>query len=157
IRRLFAGSQRRTAARDSLQRVAQLVDWADGSGFAAELNSASFLILPDPAFTADAWKDFEKHSPEYYGRLGEIVDLGLDVDAGAGFLPAEIIERVDAQTLDDTFRNVSLRGYQSFGARFALVQRRVIIGDEMGLGKTIEAIAIMAHLRALDHKHFLVV
>ena len=31
---------------------------------------------------------------------------------------------------------VSLRGYQAFGARFALVQRRVILGDEMGLGKT---------------------
>jgi SNF2 family DNA or RNA helicase len=51
---------------------------------------------------------------------------------------------------------VSLRGYQAFGARFALVQRRVILGDEMGLGKTIQAIAAMAHLRAEGATHFLV-
>ncbi len=44
--------------------------------------------------------------------------------------------------------SASLRGYQSFGARFALVQRKVIIGDEMGLGKTVEALAVLAHLRA---------
>src|SRR5690606_26982775 len=61
------------------------------------------------------------------------------------------------QQLDDTYRRVSLRGYQAFGARFALVQRRVMLGDEMGLGKTIQAIAAMAHLRALGHTHFLVV
>ena len=51
----------------------------------------------------------------------------------------------------------SLRGYQSFGARFALVQRKVIIGDEMGLGKTVEAMAVLAHLGARGAQHFLVV
>src|SRR5690606_16937573 len=74
-----------------------------------------------------------------------------------GFLPEEIVAAVNQQQLDDTYRRVSLRGYQAFGARFALVQRRVILGDEMGLGKTIQAIAAMAHLRALGHTHFLVV
>ena len=51
----------------------------------------------------------------------------------------------------------SLRGYQAFGAKFALVQERVIIGDEMGLGKTIEALAAMCHLAANGARHFLVV
>jgi SNF2 family DNA or RNA helicase len=50
-----------------------------------------------------------------------------------------------------------LRGYQSFGARFALVQRKVIIGDEMGLGKTVEALAVLAHLRAKGSHHALVI
>lgn len=49
------------------------------------------------------------------------------------------------------------RGYQAFGARFALRQKRVIIGDEMGLGKTVQAIAAMAHLRTRGSTHFLVV
>lgn len=156
LRNLFAGRKRRAAAQQALQRVAQLVDWADTSGLAAAVRYGQALLAPDSAVTDEAWQDFEKRSPEYYGRLGEIVDLGLRVDAAEGFLPSEIIERVNAQTLDDTFRRVSLRGYQAFGARFALVQKRVIVGDEMGLGKTIQAIAAMAHLRALDHKHFLV-
>ena len=51
----------------------------------------------------------------------------------------------------------SLRGYQSFGARFAIVQRKVIIGDEMGLGKTVESLAVLTHLRAKGSHHFLVV
>ncbi|MCB0056385.1 MAG: DEAD/DEAH box helicase, partial [Caldilineaceae bacterium] len=53
--------------------------------------------------------------------------------------------------------SASLRGYQSFGARFGLVQRKVVIGDEMGLGKTVEAIAVLAHLRANGSHHALVI
>jgi SNF2 family DNA or RNA helicase len=53
---------------------------------------------------------------------------------------------------------VSLRGYQAFGAKFALQQRKAIVGDEMGLGKTVEALAAMCHLQAHEGAtHFLVV
>ena len=85
--------------------------------------------------------------------------LGGDVAAAEGYLPADIVERVNAQRLDTSRLSDSLRlrGYQSFGARFALVQRRVILGDEMGLGKTVQAIATMAHLAANGATHFLVV
>lgn len=156
LRMFFRGRQGRADARAALARVHQLRDWSETSGFGVELGRAGQLAGGATNVDAVAWKDFERRSVSYYGRLGEVVDLGLDVAAAEGFLPKEIIERVQQQKLDDTFRRVSLRGYQSFGARFALVQRRVIIGDEMGLGKTIEAIAAMAHLRALDRTHFLV-
>ncbi|RBL83117.1 ATP-dependent helicase, partial [Streptomyces cavourensis] len=66
-------------------------------------------------------------------------------------------DRVRALRLDDARLRVSLRGYQSFGARFALAQKRVILGDEMGLGKTVQAIAALAHLAARGERHFLVV
>ena len=61
------------------------------------------------------------------------------------------------QVLRTEALTVALRGYQSFGARFALVQRKVVLGDEMGLGKTIEALAVLAHLWATGATHFLVV
>ncbi|NED01851.1 ATP-dependent helicase, partial [Streptomyces sp. SID6648] len=77
--------------------------------------------------------------------------------AAQGFLPDDLAERVRDQHLDDTHRRVSLRGYQAFGARFALARRRVILGDEMGLGKTVQAIAALAHLAAGGRTHFLVV
>ena len=51
----------------------------------------------------------------------------------------------------------SLRGYQAFGAKFALVQERVVLGDEMGLGKTMQSLAAMCHLAAKGATHFLVV
>ncbi|MFD6548788.1 DEAD/DEAH box helicase, partial [Streptomyces sp. NPDC058398] len=80
-----------------------------------------------------------------------------DSAAAEGFLPDEIAERVRTQQLDDAHRRVSLRGYQAFGARFALAQRKVILGDEMGLGKTVQAIAVLAHLAAQGQNHFMVV
>jgi superfamily II DNA or RNA helicase len=158
IRMLVATRRSRTEASAALARVQELVNWSRQTGVADGLDRTVGAIQAAPEEPAAAvWKDFEQHAAEYYGRLGESVDLGLDVQAAEGFLPADVVARVHEQQLDDRFRRVSLRGYQSFGARFALVQRRVIIGDEMGLGKTIEALATMAHLKALGRTHFLVV
>jgi superfamily II DNA or RNA helicase len=157
LRMLFAGRRGRADAVAALMRVRELLDWSQRRGLTTGLGRAEESILAAPADPAAVWRDFEQRAAEYYGWLGEIVDLGLDVQAAEGFLPADVVARVHEQQLDDRFRRVSLRGYQSFGARFALVQRRVIIGDEMGLGKTIEAIAAIAHLKALGRTHFLVV
>jgi superfamily II DNA or RNA helicase len=153
----LASKKRRAEARSALSTVERLLIWADANAIDASLQSADRLMRRRLAGRRAVWKDFELRSPEYYIALSEIVDHGLDVHASEGFLSEDVLERVRAQQLDDRFRRVSLRGYQSFGARFALAQRRVIIGDEMGLGKTIQAIAVLCHLRAGDDRYFLVV
>ena len=89
--------------------------------------------------------------------LGELGFLTEDEEASHGDLPPGLVESVREQVLRTEALTVALRGYQSFGARFALVQRKVILGDEMGLGKTIEALAVLAHLWATGATHFLVV
>ena len=49
-------------------------------------------------------------------------------------------------------------GYQEFGVKYILHQKRVLLGDDMGLGKTIQAIAAMSHLYAGEKGgHFLFV
>lgn len=96
----------------------------------------------------DVWEDFERRSAEYYGLLSQVVDLGDDHEAAEGFLPADVVRRVEAQPLDRSLLHANLRAYQVFGAKYALVQRRTILGDEMGLGKTMQSIATMAHLAA---------
>ena len=156
VRRLFLGPRRRRAADQALQRVAALVDRAEASGLLQAAHDVRSVARPSPA---EVWRDFEQRSAVYYGLLGHVVPLGGDVAAAEGFLPADIVERVNAQRLDTSRLNeqLRLRGYQSFGARFALVQRRVVLGDEMGLGKTVQAIATMAHLAANGATHFLVV
>jgi len=121
------------------------------------LAQASTDLLREPASDIEAWVDFELRSTEYYSQLAEVSEHTADVEAAEGFLPSEVAERVHGQALDDTHRRVSLRGYQAFGARFALAQRRVVLGDEMGLGKTVQAIAVLAHLAGEGHSHFLVV
>jgi superfamily II DNA or RNA helicase len=122
----------------------------------AELLAGAFVPGGRSA-EADPWEDFLARPADYFAMLAELGIVTEDDDAAHGDLPDEIIQAVRDQSLSGEHLTVSLRGYQSFGARFALVQRKVIIGDEMGLGKTIEAIAVLAHLRSKGKTHFLVV
>lgn len=110
-----------------------------------------------PVGTSDVWKDFLSRPADYFGMLTELGFMTEDEKKMHGDLPEEIIEAVRAKELKRDYLTASLRTYQSFGARFALVQEKVVIGDEMGLGKTVEALAVFAHLRATGHSHFLVV
>ncbi|WP_419927653.1 DEAD/DEAH box helicase [Candidatus Poriferisocius sp.] len=129
------------------------------------------------------WEEYAAQAATYNGLLAEIEELELGPDRQAGhqrgrqlkiearnvgptrpdrlgdrqLLPADIAERITSFDLDVTLLGASLRGYQDFGAKFALVQKRIILGDEMGLGKTIEALAVLCHLRSRGATHFLVV
>lgn len=105
----------------------------------------------------DVWNDFSKNSAKYYSLLENVVKKKLDIKKDKGDLPEDLIKRVEALKLNKSLLNSSLRGYQEFGAKYCIIQEKVLIGDEMGLGKTIEAIAAIAHLKAEGHKYFAVV
>lgn len=157
LRMLFTGREARARAREAVGSVHAAVADAVERELPVLFAQASADLLRSPASPAAAWVDFELRSAEYYSLLAELSGTGPDRDAAEGFLPAGIADRVRALRLDDTHLRVSLRGYQAFGARFALAQKRVVIGDEMGLGKTVQAIAALAHLAAHGESHFLVV
>lgn len=110
-----------------------------------------------PAAEGDVWTEFLSRPADFFGMLTELGFVTEDEAKMHGDLPAEIVEAVRAKELKRDFLTASLRTYQGFGARFALVQRKVVIGDEMGLGKTVEALAVLAHLRSVGESHFLVV
>jgi superfamily II DNA or RNA helicase len=103
------------------------------------------------------WNDYLARPVTYNGLLIDVAELDPEREASQGFLPADIAEQVRVFPLDQRLLKTSLRGYQAFGAKFALVQERVILGDEMGLGKTIQALAALCHLAARGATHFLVV
>ncbi|WP_295035033.1 DEAD/DEAH box helicase [uncultured Microbacterium sp.] len=105
----------------------------------------------------DPWQDFLARPADYFAMLQELGFLTEDEEAVLGGLPDEVVAVVREFELETEHLSVSLRGYQGFAARFALVQRKVIIGDEMGLGKTIEALAVLTHLRSKGSHHSLVV
>ncbi|MDQ0792726.1 DEAD/DEAH box helicase [Streptomyces sp. B1I3] len=157
LRLLLAGRAARARAREAVASVRAVLDEAVACELPLLFGQVSVDLLRSPASPAEAWVDFELRSAEYYGLLAELSGTGPGRDAAEGFLPAGIADRVRGLRLDDTRLRVSLRGYQSFGARFALAQKRVILGDEMGLGKTVQAIAALAHLAAHGESHFLVV
>ncbi|MEV6025473.1 DEAD/DEAH box helicase [Streptomyces sp. NPDC052036] len=157
LRLALLGRRRRQEVLAAVAGIGDLLADAAARGVPLLLAQAGADLLRGPVSDLEAVVDFEVRSAEYYGLLAEVCAQGPATAAGEGSLPAEVAERVRAQPLDDTHRRVSLRGYQSFGARFALAQRRVVLGDEMGLGKTVQAIAALAHLAAEGHRHFLVV
>ncbi|WUW20284.1 DEAD/DEAH box helicase [Streptomyces sp. NBC_01463] len=157
LRMVFARRQVRARALEALAAVRAAVADAVERELPLLFGQVSVDLLRDPGSDVAAWVDFELRSAEYYSLLAEMSGSGPDRDAAEGFLPSGIADRVRGLRLDDARLRVSLRGYQSFGARFALAQKRVILGDEMGLGKTVQAIAALAHLAARGETHFLVV
>ena len=103
---------------------------------------------PTPNLSADeAWHIYAIRAAEFhaYGDTEHVGDV-----------PEEVAQRIEDITLQGTIK-ANLRGYQAFGAKFALAQRKVLIGDEMGLGKTLQALAAIVHLAAQGKKHALVV
>jgi superfamily II DNA or RNA helicase len=157
VRMLLAGREGRARARAAVAEIRSLAGDAERAGLPGLFAQASVDLLRGPSSGVAAWVDFELRSAEFYSLLAEISGRLPDAARAEGFLPDGIAERVRAQHLDGTHRRVSLRGYQAFGARFVLAQRRVVLGDEMGLGKTIQAIAVLAHLAAEGRSHFLIV
>ncbi|AXX31478.1 DEAD/DEAH box helicase family protein [Actinosynnema pretiosum subsp. pretiosum] len=136
---------------DGVRTVLRRADLLDASRRRAEPREKR---APRPA---DPWADFLARPADYFAMLAELGFLTEDEQASQGDLPEEIVQAVRDQALSGEHLTASLRGYQSFAARFALVQRKVVIGDEMGLGKTVEAIAVLAHLRSRGENRFLVV
>ncbi len=154
---LFAGSARRVDALDALGRLAALVGAPQALALVSQAGAALQAVSASGRDSRALWADYERRAVVYNGLLIEIGGLAPDAEAAQGFVPAAVAERVHRHPLDTSALRVSLRGYQAFGAKFALAQGRAILGDEMGLGKTIEALAAMAHLHAEGDRHFLVV
>lgn len=122
-----------------------------------DVNARASLLTGHGSAAGDPWNDFIARPADYFAMLSELGFLSDDEEKSQGDLPAEIVEAIRELKLDTSHLKASLRGYQSFGARFAVVQRKVIIGDEMGLGKTVESLAVLTHLRAKGSHYFLVV
>ncbi|MCB2174367.1 MAG: hypothetical protein KQH57_01025 [Actinomycetales bacterium] len=155
-RSAFVTPRARRAAREALAWLDGWQPWLDDTGLpttVAELEQR--CAAPDPP-APETWADYERHGARYLTLLERIVPGARDETAFGG-LAAELAQRVAAHPLDTSLLHVELRGYQGFGARFALNQGRVLLGDEMGLGKTVQAIAVMADRAAAGATHFLVV
>lgn len=152
VRMFFSRTRKKAAAMDAVGQLQLLVE----SPAARSVHSA--LAAIKSAGPSDLWSDFEHNAAAYNTLLSWAVGGERAHSAEAhGFVPAEVEREAERTALDRGLLHVVLRGYQEFGAKFALSRRRSIVGDEMGLGKTIEAIAAIAHLAASGERGFLVV
>ena len=72
-------------------------------------------------------------------------------------LSPQLVRIIEAAALNKTLLLRNLRPYQEFGAKFALMVQRALLGDEMGLGKTIEALAAIGHAISEQNQRYHVV
>lgn len=152
VRMFFSFKKNKEAALDAVGKLEDLLASRDVAALRAV---ALQLRVPDLDHRA-LWRDYELDAAAYNTLLADLAGVP-NHSAANGFIPADLEREVESTALDTSLLNVSLRGYQEFGAKFALARKRVILGDEMGLGKTIEAIAVMASLAASGRRGFLVV
>lgn len=70
-----------------------------------------------------------------------------------GAIGEQLWESIKATELDLSLMKNTLRPYQEFAVKFAVHQKRMLLGDDMGLGKTISSIAVMSHVTAQTEEH----
>lgn len=106
----------------------------------------------------DPWAAYRADPRPVDQLLHEFASGTTDVDAAQGFVGAEVAAEVEQAVLNRSLLRTELRGYQEFGARYALARERVLVCDDLGLGKTVQALAVAAHLAAAEQqRHFLVI
>ena len=114
-------------------------------------------VAVEQADITECYAHFRDHAAAYYAALEKYCkQLPVAQDTKAG-LPEELVAQIEATQVDLSGLKATLRSYQEFGVRYAVHQKRTLLGDEMGLGKTIQAIAAMIALKAEGKHHFMVV
>ena len=159
MRMFFSGSGRRDTARQALAELESIL--ADPRVIELHHRVRDGETAGDPSGYRpnQLWQDYLRDAASVNAVLSTVTgSLGPDEEeTAAGFLPEELRQKINAVPLDTTLLTVTLRGYQVFGAQYAIHQERSILGDEMGLGKTVQGLAVIAHLAARGQRRFLVV
>lgn len=156
-RSLFRGRQGRQADLAALTALETALRSPRLETARTRVLAAAAALAAEPT-EKQLWQKYRADAATYLTLLAEATGPQTGEQGPAGRLSPDDAARVDEVRLDTSLLISTLRGYQSFGARFMIAQRRVIIGDEMGLGKTVETLAAMCHLAAAHgRRHFLVV
>ena len=154
LRWLFSSSDKKERAQSAYDALNVIL--SDGN--TAELENRLRSVQGAAYVTAkDAWADFSADSISYINILESVVPDVVGGGEEVYGLPEELAENIADVELDLSGLNCTLRRYQEWGVKYAVAQRRILLGDEMGLGKTVQAIAVMVHLRNKGATHFAVV
>ncbi|MFA5564638.1 MAG: DEAD/DEAH box helicase [Acidimicrobiia bacterium] len=151
----FRSHKNRQDASDAIHKINEVLAHSDVAlDELAHLRRSLTTFLPS---VHEAWQAFQDDAVGFNQLVIELGGATSTLSLDQVFLSGDLARKINDHPLDTTLLKATLRGYQAFGARFALTQRRTILGDEMGLGKTLEALAVACHLSVLGKTHVLVV
>ena len=149
---LFASKGKREGSMQSVCELEQMVSETFG-----ESSLYGIYVSAETADITDRRAHFRENAATYYSALETYCkQLNISEVPQSG-LPPELLQEIEAHPLDLQHMKATLRNYQTFGVKYAVHQERTLLGDEMGLGKTIQAIAVMAAMKAAGKHHFMVV
>jgi superfamily II DNA or RNA helicase len=150
---------KKDAALDALTRLDAILADPQVRALQQAVRVREQAVDPRSYESGQLWRDYLSDAASVNAVLSTVggTGAGEDEEAARGFVPEELRQRISAVPLDTSKLTSTLRGYQVFGAQYAIHQERSILGDEMGLGKTIQALAVFAHLAAKGQRRFLVV
>lgn len=151
IKWFFTPEKKKIEAIDSYNGVSEQIASLDYNPLYNELKAIQ------PVTEDVAWEDFSSNSVAFYNVLEDLVPEHFKSNSDGYGLSTEIMDEVRNTDMDLTGLKCQLRGYQVWGVKYILRQKRVLLGDEMGLGKTIQALAAMVSLRNEGATHFLVI
>ncbi len=155
----FTGRRKKRAALEALARLDAVLADPRVVSLQQAVQHHEGQIEPRSYRAEQLWRDYASDAASFNALLSTVGGAGEsdDKDAARGFVPTELHQKITAIPLDTTLLTATLRGYQVFGAQYAIHQQRSLLGDEMGLGKTVEALAVITHLAAKGQRRFLVV
>lgn len=151
---LFTFGEKKKKASEAYAFLAEL---RNGDYWEKALSALDRLDILNRLSGETAWKDFEKNSIRFFKVLEDTVPGLLGTDDSLYGLPEELAREVQDECYYPYGLNCELRSYQEWGVKYALHQKKVLLGDEMGLGKTVQAIATMVSLKNTGATHFAVV
>lgn len=154
----FSRRAKKSAALEALARLDALLAEPSVAGLRQTVEGYERAIDPAAYAPEQLWQEYVENAASVNAVLSTVSGAEPeDEDAARGFIPEELRQQISAVPLDTSRLTATLRGYQVFGAQYALHQEHAILGDEMGLGKTLEALAAFAHLAGKGQRRFLVV
>lgn len=155
----FSGRQKKQNALAALAKLDAVLADPRVVSLQETVRQQEHAVRPESYDAEQLWRDYAQDAAAFNTLLSTVGGAGQEdeTEAAQGFIPPELRQQIVAFPLDTSLLKVTLRGYQVFGAQYAIHRENSILGDEMGLGKTVEALAALAHLAANGQRRFLVV
>lgn len=157
LRWLFSSEDKKTDIRSGYPRIRSDVEAAHTGGAFDEMLHAvaeADRMLDTTASDTEVAQGWLNSSAELTALLENLIAEDgareeralIDARLFSDALSTELAERISQAHLDTRLVSKTLRPYQIFGAKFAVVVGRGLLGDDMGLGKTVQALAAIAHV-----------
>jgi superfamily II DNA or RNA helicase len=159
LKMAFSWRSKKEAALDALAQLDAILTDPGVRSLQQTVHLREQAVDPRSYDLPQLWRDYLSDAASVNAVLSTVGGTGgaEDEEAARGFVPEELRQRISAVPLDTSKLTSTLRGYQVFGAQYAIHQERSMLGDEMGLGKTIQALAVFTHLAGKGQRRFLVV